>query len=159
MQPFRIVMILVAAMCIPIIVSRWKKQRPTRIVLWFVAIAAVLNTALRYPRNFYTKVNSSFYGAGNWALRHPGDKVGMHQSGITGFIAPNIVNLDGKVNFNALKAKLDNKLGKYIVDENITYLADWDTLIIPIIRDVNKYGVEFEFVDSVDDVKIYKRIH
>ena len=96
---------------------------------------------------------------GLWALQHPHEKVGMHQSGITGFVASNVVNLDGKVNYNALNARLNGDLGQYIINEGLTYLADWDTLVVPMIKEVNKYGIDFKFVDSVNDVKIYKRIN
>lgn len=159
MQPFRIIMIIVAAISIPVIVVRWKVTRPTRILLWFIAVAAVCNTLLRYPRNFYSESNASFYRMGLWALQHPHEKVGMHQSGITGFVASNVVNLDGKVNYNALNARLNGDLGQYIINEGLTYLADWDTLVVPMIKEVNKYGIDFKFVDSVNDVKIYKRIN
>lgn len=159
MQPFRIVMIIIASICIPVIVSRWKKQRITRAALWLALIAALLNTSLRYPRNFYSTANASLYHMGLWAREHPGDKVGMHQSGISGFVAANVVNLDGKVNFNALKARLENSLGQYIIDEGITYLADWDTIVKPLVQEVHKYGVNFKSVDTVDDVRIYKRVY
>ncbi len=52
-------------------------------------------------------------------------KVGAFQSGVAGFFNPNVVNLDGKVNHEALLYQQDHSLQKYIEQENIEILVDW----------------------------------
>lgn len=53
-------------------------------------------------------------------------KIGMAQSGISGYFFDNILNLDGKVNYEALKAIKGNYLYNYISRENISILIEWE---------------------------------
>ncbi|MDY0083474.1 MAG: hypothetical protein RBR74_09860 [Ignavibacteriaceae bacterium] len=53
-------------------------------------------------------------------------KIGMAQSGISGYFFNNILNLDGKVNNEALKAIKGNYLFNYITRENISVLIEWE---------------------------------
>lgn len=53
------------------------------------------------------------------------EKIGMAQSGISGYFFDNIINLDGKVNGAALSAIKKNKLYNYIMEEKITVLIEW----------------------------------
>lgn len=53
------------------------------------------------------------------------EKIGMAQSGISGYFFDNVVNLDGKVNAEALSAIKKNKLYDYIQNESITVLIEW----------------------------------
>lgn len=52
-------------------------------------------------------------------------KVGAFQSGVAGFFNPNVVNLDGKVNHEALRFQQDDALHHYIDQEGIEVLIDW----------------------------------
>lgn len=52
-------------------------------------------------------------------------KIGMAQSGISGYFFDNVVNLDGKVNNDALLAIKTNSLYEYIVKEKIDVLIEW----------------------------------
>ncbi|RPI64416.1 MAG: hypothetical protein EHM44_03265 [Ignavibacteriales bacterium] len=56
---------------------------------------------------------------------HMYKKIGMAQCGISGFFFDNIINLDGKVNLQALKAIKSNNLYQYINDEKIDVLIEW----------------------------------
>jgi len=49
----------------------------------------------------------------------------MAQSGISGYFFDNVINLDGKVNNNALNAIKGNYLYNYIARENISILIEW----------------------------------
>ena len=53
-------------------------------------------------------------------------KIGMAQNGISGYFFDNILNLDGKVNNEALKAIKGNYLYNYISRENISILIEWE---------------------------------
>ncbi len=59
------------------------------------------------------------------SVRQP-QKVGMFQSGTTGFLSPGIVvNLDGKVNVGALRATQEGRIPAYVDSMRFDYLIDW----------------------------------
>lgn len=51
--------------------------------------------------------------------------VGAIQTGTLGYYHDNTYNLDGKVNPEALEAKLRDEIPQYILDKEIPYLVDW----------------------------------
>ena len=51
--------------------------------------------------------------------------IGAVQTGTVGFFHDKTINLDGKVNPEALKAVLDRTIPKYVLSKPIRYLADW----------------------------------
>jgi hypothetical protein len=53
-----------------------------------------------------------------------GTKVGAFQSGVVGYFNPNVINLDGKVNYMALLYKKEHKLESYIDDQGIQVIVD-----------------------------------
>jgi hypothetical protein len=57
--------------------------------------------------------------------------VGSPQSGTIGYFHDRTVNLDGKVNPAALAALEKHALGRYVVDSDIQYVADWENLSNP----------------------------
>lgn len=70
----------------------------------------------------------------SWIQEHvnEGTWVGAVQTGTLGFFHDRTVNLDGKVNPDALAAKLEQKIPSYVVNQDIDgeggkidYLADW----------------------------------
>lgn len=52
-------------------------------------------------------------------------RVGLFQSGIAGFYFDKVINLDGKVNYDALKYAKNNELEKYIDSLEIDVLMEW----------------------------------
>lgn len=54
------------------------------------------------------------------------NKIGMAQSGISGYFFDNVINLDGKVNHSALEAIKSNRLLNYIEEEKINVLIEWN---------------------------------
>jgi hypothetical protein len=70
----------------------------------------------------------------NWIEKNTDEQtwVGAIQTGTLGFFHDRTINLDGKVNPEALAAKLKREIGQYVVDRQfddrggkIQYLADW----------------------------------
>ena len=52
--------------------------------------------------------------------------IGCFQSGFLEYYSDRkVINLDGVVNQEALKAMKENRLGKYVARKGITYIADW----------------------------------
>lgn len=66
---------------------------------------------------------------------HKYKKIGMAQSGISGFFFDNVINLDGKVNSQALKAITSNNLYQYINDEKIDVLIEWNEWFLSLPKD------------------------
>jgi hypothetical protein len=112
----------------------------------------------RYISLFVREGFNNLYHVGKWALVHPKDHIGMAQSGLAGYIAPNVVNLDGKVNFEALKANQHHAIGSYIESKKLDYLADWREIVGHLVFEAANYGGRFEKFDSIGRVIIFKRV-
>ena len=57
-------------------------------------------------------------------------KVGMVQSGVVGYYAErSVINLDGKVNPQALRALRERRMGAYLEEEKIDLFGDWNDLV------------------------------
>ena len=57
--------------------------------------------------------------------------VGAFQSGTLGFFHDRTINLDGKVNPEALRAIRERRHQAYVVDSPIDYVVDWATILEP----------------------------
>ncbi|MEB3358006.1 MAG: hypothetical protein VKK04_14860 [Synechococcales bacterium] len=93
----------------------------------------------------------------NWVERNVSEAawVGAVQTGTLGFFHDRTVNLDGKVNPEALQAKLERKIPHYIVynefdaeGNKIDYLADWTG--IASWQDLSPLDTHFELVVNDD---------
>jgi hypothetical protein len=60
------------------------------------------------------------------------ERVGMFQSGTTGFLSPNVENLDGKVNARALQANIRGEIARYVDSAAFDYIIDWDMFTRPL---------------------------
>ncbi len=158
LQPVRILSLILVAAMFPLLLraaSDWSSRLGKFAVCAFL-VAAISFSGYRYVNNFTAPPKSDFYRVGLWAREHSG-RVGLDQSGQAGFFAPKVVNLDGKVNPDALAAQKSGKIGEYIAREKIEYLADWKALVEPLVSDAAKYGANYKLFDSVGYVLIYKR--
>jgi len=64
-------------------------------------------------------------------LRIGGEKVGAIQTGTLGFFVDGVVNLDGKVNVGAYRARKNHKLLDYVLDQDIKLLVDFNAYLQP----------------------------
>tara|TARA_B100000242_G_C43040356_1_gene485310 strand:+ start:692 stop:2284 length:1593 start_codon:yes stop_codon:yes gene_type:complete len=81
--------------------------------------------------------------------------IGAFQSGVVGYFNNNVINLDGKLDHNALKAHLrhkdrkDNyKFSKFIEEKNINIIVDWEKYFKNYLNDLilnNKNWVKCDF--------------
>lgn len=158
LHPVRLLWVVLLCASVPVIVPRlqvpWGK-----IALLVFAVFAIAFTTERYITNFTTTDISDLYEAGVWSTKHPEDRVGMMQSGTAGFVADNVINLDGKVNAEALRARKAgaDSLGHY-VETRFDYLLDWPELIQPVIAAARRDGYTYLAVDSLGRVVVYRRI-
>jgi hypothetical protein len=129
-----------------------------RFVLLLLLIFGVGFAAERYV-NFFTGTRiSEFYEIGRWAEAHPMSKIGMQQSGTASFVAPNVVNLDGKVNPDALSARKSHTMGAYIARERFDYLVDWPEFVSVLAQEASHYNAPYRKVDSLQGLQIYQLV-
>jgi 4-amino-4-deoxy-L-arabinose transferase-like glycosyltransferase len=163
LHPLRIVVTIVFAMFVPLFLDWLREHKASkgaavlRIAAIGVAALAIYFNAAVYLRCFTTQNFSPVHLAGLYAQKVAPEKVGMTSSGTANFISTNVVNLDGKVNADALVARRHNQLGKYVVDAGITYLADWKGVCEAIAFQAHEYGAEYKQIDSLGPIYIYKR--
>ncbi len=158
LQPLRIVWLLAVATSLPtiyrILLDRWKKLVPTLAVI--VLISVIAFDGSRYTKNYLKANDAEFYDIGKFASSHPNDKIGMLQSGIASFVSPNVINLDGKVNTDALHAHQQGRLASYLHNENFVYIADLKPFIEDIATTAHRNELFFDSVGMIGRIQIMK---
>ncbi|MEP7233983.1 MAG: hypothetical protein ABI778_01685 [Ignavibacteriota bacterium] len=163
LHPLRIYFLLLFSCATPMLLEAidnfYRRSKASSILtIGIFSLAALGFSGVSYLRNFTTSKDNDFYLIGEFALEHPREKIGMEQSGTAGFIAANIVNLDGKVNFEALQAKKRGDIGEYIEKEHLDYIADWREFSEPMVASAAKHGGKFQEMDSIGRVIIFRRV-
>ena len=158
LQPMRVLWIILVAFAAPLLIAKVRVSRQFTRSISILVVCGVLGFgACWYYVSCYIGRNThDFYEMGQFALQHPQDKFGMLQSGIAGFVATNVINLDGKVNAEALHAHLAGHLGKYIDSVHCTYLADENGLIQDLAALAKKDELSFDSVGMVGSVHVMK---
>jgi hypothetical protein len=157
-QPYRILALILAAIMLPIMIQYFLSSKPKRMLMYSAIAVAFLFSYVRYGYYFTITDYSDFYLTGKWAGKTPDIRVGMDQSGTAGFVAANVVNLDGKVNISALRARQKNDIGEYLAKERLEYIADWQEKVDEITTSAKRYGLVYAPFDSIGRVRIYKII-
>ncbi len=154
LQPARILWSLILAALASVL---WER-RIVRPVLIGIAILGLVFTIRGYTVLYYfsDEKPAGFYEMGIWAKQHPGEKIAMLQSGIASFIAPNIINLDGKVNTDALLAHQQGRLAGYLRDEHFTYIADDKPFIEDIAILAKKDELYYDSSGMIDEILLMK---
>ena len=100
------------------------KQRALAFALPIAAVALVVGTQLRLYRKGSQHEHVQVIA---WVLKHVPDKtwIGAPQTGTLGYFHDYTHNLDGKVNAEALRAREEDTLARYILDKDIQYICDW----------------------------------
>jgi hypothetical protein len=60
-------------------------------------------------------------------------RIGAFQTGALGYYVDNVINLDGKVNNNALESYKHKSLEQYIDSMKIEVLVDWKEIFIEML--------------------------
>ena len=149
--------LILAALIIPSIIAWLLESKIKKALLCSFIVVAFLFSYVRYGYYFAIDEYSDFYRTGKWAETVAPARVGMDQSGTAGFVATNVVNLDGKVNISALRARQKEDIGAYVAKEQFEYIADWQEKIDEITGSAKRHGATYILHDSVGRVKIYKR--
>ena len=76
-----------------------------------------------------------------------GSVIGCFQSGIIGYYSDRkVINLDGVVNLEALRAIKENRMGEYVSREGISYIMDWSFVLDTLFfRHLGEYKSLLEF--------------
>jgi hypothetical protein len=122
------------------------------------ASLAIIFVNARVDRSMYLPIiPTGLADIGFWAREHPNATIGVYQSGTAGYLADNVVNLDGKVNLEALRARQHDSLGAYIKRKRFDYLADeWDFMVY-LLGDSTKFNLKYSLIDTIRFVRIYGR--
>ena len=139
----------------PRIYEFWKSinwKSPSKyFVIAYLVIAIVFNIT-HYVYNFTITETSYLYWTGVWAKHHPEYRIGMTSSGTAGFMSDNVVNLDGKVNVEALRARNNNAIGQYTIASGVNILTSLDH---DIVKEVERLGVKVTLLDRVRGTEYY----
>jgi hypothetical protein len=156
LQPGRIVWSIFVAASVSVL---WQmKPRFARPALLVLAVLGLLFSISGYRNRYLPHPTSyEFYEMGQWAKQRPQEKIGMLQSGIASFIAPNVINLDGKVNFEALRSHQQGRLAEYLRTGQFTYIADSKPLIDGIAEIARGGKLEFDSVGMIDGIQLMQR--
>lgn len=155
LHPARILMVIIFALAVPQILKATVHSTVRAITVYGFLIVGLAFSVERYVHCFTAPTTNDFYRLGLWAETHSG-QVGVEQSGPANFVSTKVVNLDGKVNPDALAARKASRIGAYIAKERFEYLADWQPIVVPLVNAAAQYGAIYREVDSVGYVKIYQ---
>jgi hypothetical protein len=115
----------------------WRRRAMAAGLAAYLGVAALL-----FGRNWTSAGGNCLLAPARWVTAHglAGTRIGMFQSGTLGFLFPNVINLDGKVNAAAARALADGRLPEYVASLELDYLIDWDqytrrVLGAPALRD------------------------
>jgi hypothetical protein len=98
------------------------QKRP---LLFFAALLLVFSAEDLATLHRASFGNPHFLAAGYLVEHFPNAHVGAYQSGIIGYVDPNVENLDGKLNQQAHLATLAGTMDNFIDHEHIDVLLDW----------------------------------
>jgi hypothetical protein len=95
----------------------------------------------------------------NWVKNNVGDSVWVAsmQSGTLGYFHNRTINLDGKVNPEALRARQRNRLPEYVYNKKVMYLVDWTTMAGWIEDPVMNKNFTMIVNDPVLNLTVFKR--
>ncbi|MDD2815095.1 MAG: glycosyltransferase family 39 protein [Thiotrichaceae bacterium] len=154
-----------------VVVGAWHhlEQSQLRILLPAVAVSfagyIMLSHAQAYWGNnqYYLGSQHLHWQVVEWTQKNVPETVwvGALQSGTLGYFHDRTINLDGKVNPEALVARQTNKIGDYIQQKNIEYIVDWP------ISEMWMGGKEVfanakmrrRFSDNSENLAVWQRIH
>jgi hypothetical protein len=163
LHPLRLAVLLGFVMVVPDMVEWVRKldHRAGKKVLQgvgvLIVLCAVVFNVMLYLKAFTTSQSPAVYHAALFAKTVAPQRVGMTSSGTASFMSTNVVNLDGKVNADALIARQRDELGEYVVGADISYVADWKNTGAKIAEQARRVGADYRLIDSIGPIFVFKR--
>lgn len=111
-----------------VVLTKWQRIRGD--LSWFVGVACSTIVVLAIGLNLRIYVRGaqhSHFQMVEWVESNVPRStwVGAIQSGTLGFFHDRTINLDGKVNPEALRARAQNGIPEYVLQKQIPFLVDW----------------------------------
>ena len=109
-----------------LVLTRLRPIMPIFIIAFIGVIVASYVVAYQRPL-FYMGIHHAHFKFTKWVEENVSVEVwvGAIQSGMLGYFHDRTINLDGKVNPQALEARKRHELDKYVLKTDIQYLVDW----------------------------------
>lgn len=142
-------------------VAQWLTGGKARLAAAMAAIGFVLVMGLGLFVGSLFSVQSTFY-VDQWGwvrdnLSGTNAVVGAAQTGTLGYFWRSAVNLDGKVNHEALAALRGGRIGNYILDKEIEYLIDWPVNLEMHFLGPPQMASRFVEIDRRGDFGVFRR--
>lgn len=136
--PIVMVALILTAAC----VAYLPEQRRRMFALVAIAFVAIINAWAAWDIHHRGGIGDGHSVAAGYVANHlPKDaRVGAFQSGVVGYYNANVINLDGKVNVDALKAMRNKRVEEYVDAEGIDYVIDWQGVIEGLMPRAMKSG-------------------
>lgn len=130
----------------------------SRLFVFAQAVFFVIMIILAYTRYNESNVHMQFYLV-DWIEKNvkQDEWVGAFQSGTIGYFHDRTINLDGKVNFDALEALKENKIYQYIADRKPEYLINWQNSSEIEQFEPIKNNYNLIVNDSANNISVFKR--
>ncbi|HUW84356.1 MAG TPA: hypothetical protein VMZ31_16335 [Phycisphaerae bacterium] len=154
-------LIVFAVVLAALIVRLW--QRPPRALPWSARMAIGLLAALWLiavdMRLYLHGTSHEHFQVVDWVEHNVPDNtwVAAVQTGTLGYYHDRTINLDGKVNPQALAARRANTVPQYVADGPARYIVDWAGLIR--WRDIPTIDAHFELIehDASRNLAVFRR--
>ena len=136
--PLAVVCLVLTAAC----VAYLPEQRRRIFALVAFALMALTNVWAAWDTHHRGGISDGHsVAAGYVANQLPKDaRIGAFQSGVVGYYNENVINLDGKVNVDALAAMREKRVEEYVDAERIDYVIDWQGVIEGLMPRAMKSG-------------------
>jgi hypothetical protein len=145
---------VILAILVSTLFSGGKGPRWARLALGMLLLAGTAFSIDRYSMAYRFTSDNPAYDVGRYAATLAPHRVGMTSSGTAGFIAPNVINLDGKVNPLALSARKNDTLAAYLAHDSIEYVVDDDAMTHRLVAG---HDSSYQLIGIVTGVPIYRR--
>jgi hypothetical protein len=147
---------------IALLVVGWLHDRARRIPPWAMRLAAAVLLPLiiaQHVRIYALGTDHMHFQVVQWieANTSEEDWVGAVQTGTVGYFHDRTINLDGKVNPEALRARMSDRIFEYVLQRDIEVLADWYG--IEVWAQSRELAAHFEVVvaDPVENLSVLRR--
>ncbi|MFH1313526.1 MAG: glycosyltransferase family 39 protein [Candidatus Eisenbacteria bacterium] len=162
LSPVLVATVPVNAVIITRVLSLLRIGRTRLAVVGIPVIGAMLTAGLfLFVTYRFADANNPFYtDQWRWVAENISDKharIGAGQTGTLGYFRRSAVNLDGKVNFEALRALRSGTIGRYVMEKDIEYLIDWPKYLEMNILRYPEIEETFVEIDRRGDFGVFRR--
>ncbi|OQW93982.1 MAG: hypothetical protein BWK79_08275 [Beggiatoa sp. IS2] len=132
----------------------WQPVLRDGVVVLFIAI--IIGLSARDYRRGYKHQHLQVV---DWVKQNVADNewVGATQSGTVGYFHDRTLNLDGKVNPEALEARKQDQLIEYVLAKRVSYLADWEGITSWLEKPLVQAHFELVVQDTAHHLGVLKR--